>query len=187
MQPLDVKRMGIDFMSFSAWKWLMGPLGLGVFYISKEKMGYLKPVFTGTGSVVRDQEYLPYKSELKPTADRFTFSTPGIVDWVYFQAALEFLDDIGFEAVRARILELSAHLAGRLSDIGFEVLSNRCPETSTGITVCEKPGVPAGQVLSLLAGEGIVAAERLDRIRFSPHVYNSPGQIDRVIRVLERT
>ncbi len=32
----------------------------------------------------------------------------------------------------------------------------------------------------------IVAAERLGRIRFSPHVYNSMEQIDEVVRVLEQ-
>lgn len=186
MQPIDVKRAGIDFMSFSAWKWLMGPLGLGVFYISKDKMDTLKPVFTGTGSVVRDQEYLPYKSEFKPTADRFTFSTPGIIDWVYFRAALEFLDDIGFETVRARIFELSAFLAERLSNIDFEVLSNRFPDSPTGIIVCEKPGIPSGELLSILGRKDIVAAERLERIRFSPHIYNSPEQMDRVVNVLEK-
>jgi selenocysteine lyase/cysteine desulfurase len=187
MQPIDVKRAGIDFMAFSAWKWLMGPLGLGVFYISKEKLEDLKPVFTGTGSVVRELEYLPYKTELKPTADRFTFSTPGIIDWVYLQAALEFLDDIGSETVRNRIFELSRHLNRRLSDIGFDVLANTFPENPTGIIVCEKPGIPTGEILSLLDQNGIVAAERLDRIRFSPHIFNSPEQIDQVIKVLEST
>ncbi len=185
MQPIDVKRMGIDFMSFSAWKWLMGPLGLGVFYISKDKMDRLKPVFMGTQSVIRDQEYLPYKTTFKPTADRFTFSTAGIIDWVYFQSTLEFLNAVGFETVRARIFELSAHLNSRLSETGFTVLSNQFSETPTGITVCEKPGTPSAQLLSLLAREGIIAAERLGRIRFSPHVYNMPEQIDRVIEVLQ--
>jgi selenocysteine lyase/cysteine desulfurase len=35
-------------MSFSAWKWLMGPLGLGVFYISEEKMDRVVAVIEKT-------------------------------------------------------------------------------------------------------------------------------------------
>lgn len=186
MQPLDVRAAHIGVMSFSAWKWLMGPIGLGVFYVSEEKMDHLKPVFTGTGSVVRGLEYLPYKSELNPTADRFTFSTPAILDWVYFRSTLAFLNDIGFETVRTRIFELGAYLEQRLTNIGFEVLSNRFPENPTGIIVCEKPGISSIELLSLLTRNGIVAAERLDRIRFSPHIYNSPEQIDRVVEVIEK-
>ncbi len=84
MRPMDVKAANISFMAFSAWKWLMGPLGLGVLYVEKDKLEKLKPRIVGTGSVVRDEEYLPYKTTLKPSADRFTISTPNFTDRVYF-------------------------------------------------------------------------------------------------------
>jgi selenocysteine lyase/cysteine desulfurase len=185
MQPMDVKKANISYMAFSAWKWLLGPLGLGILYVSKEKLEDLEMVFLGTGSVVKDKEYLPYKSELKPTVDRFTLSTANFNDWVYFEAALEFLKTIGFSAVRDRLYELSAHLCGKLTKIGFKVFSEQFPDYSTGIVVCEKPGITSGIIMADLQKNNIVAAERLGRIRFSPHVYISPGQLDEVIRVLE--
>lgn len=187
MQPVDVKQAGISYMAFSAWKWLLGPLGLGVLYVAQDRLDRLDPIFMGTESVVRDEEYLPYKSELKPTADRFTISTANFGDWVYFLAALEFLDAIGFEKARKRILELAAHLNAGLRKIGFEVFSDRFSHCPTGIVVCSKPGVPASNLMGFLHQNGIVAAERLDRIRFSPHVYILPGQLDRVVEVLSRT
>jgi len=186
MQPMDVKKANISYMSFSAWKWLMGPVGLGVLYVSREKLDVLEPVFIGTESVVQDREYLPYKSELKPTADRFTFSTANFNDWIYFEAALEFLQDIGFFAVRERIFELCAHLSQELTKIGFKVLSDQFPDYPTGIVVCEKPGVRADKIVEHLKQNNIIAAERLGRVRFSPHVYISPEQLDEVIQVLER-
>ena len=186
LQPMDVKKANISYMSFSAWKWLMGPVGLGVLYVSREKLDVLEPVFIGTESVVQDREYLPYKSELKPTADRFTFSTANFNDWIYFEAALEFLQDIGFFAVRERIFELCAHLSQELTKIGFKVLSDQFPDYPTGIVVCEKPGVRADKIVEHLKQNNIIAAERLGRVRFSPHVYISPEQLDEVIQVLER-
>ena len=186
MQPMDVKKANISYMSFSAWKWLMGPVGLGVLYVSREKLDVLEPVFIGTESVVQDREYLPYKSELKPTADRFTFSTANFNDWIYFEAALEFLQDIGFFAVRERIFELCAHLSQELTRIGFKVLSDQFPDYPTGIVVCEKPEVRADKIVEHLKKNNIIAAERLGRVRFSPHVYISPEQLDEVIQVLER-
>ena len=186
MQPLDTQKANIDYMAFPAWKWLLGPLGLGVLYISKEKLNSLKPIFIGTESVMQHQEYLPYKSELKPTTDRFTISTANFNDWVYFEAALQFLQDIGFAAVRDRILELSAYLSAGLAKIGFKVLSDQFPDYPTGIVVCEKPGVGSDIIMQQLKQNKIVAAERLGRVRFAPHVYISPQQLDEVLRVLAK-
>lgn len=186
MQPLDTQKANIAYMAFPAWKWLLGPLGLGVLYISKEKLNSLKPIFIGTESVVQHQEYLPYKSELKPTTDRFTISTANFNDWVYFEAALQFLQDIGFAAVRDRILELSAYLSAGLAKIGFKVFSDQFPDYPTGIVVCEKPGVGSDIIMQQLKQNKIVAAERLGRVRFSPHVYISPQQLDEVLRVLKK-
>jgi cysteine desulfurase/selenocysteine lyase len=186
LQPLDTQKANIDYMAFPAWKWLLGPLGLGVLYISKEKLNSLKPIFIGTESVVQHQEYLPYKSALKPTTDRFTISTANFNDWVYFEAALQFLQDIGFATVRDRILELSAYLSAGLTKIGFKVLSDQFPDYPTGIVVCEKSGVGSDVIMQQLKQNKIVAAERLGRVRFAPHVYISPEQLDEVLAVLEK-
>ena len=186
IQPMDTKKANISYMAFSAWKWLLGPLGVGLLFVAKEKLEDLEPVFIGTASVVRSKEYLPYKSELKPSADRFTFSTASFNDWVYLEAALKFLKAIGFSDVRERIFELSAQLSKGLTKIGFKVFSDQFPDYPTGIVVCEKPGVGSDAIMTHLNKNKIVAAERLGRVRFSPHVYISPEQIDEVVRVLEQ-
>jgi cysteine desulfurase/selenocysteine lyase len=184
MQPMDVRTAKIDYMAFSAWKWLLGPLGLGILFISKEKLSQLDPVFIGTASVTNDREYLPYKSELKPTADRFTISTANFSDWVYFEAALEFLQHIGFSRVRERIYELGAYLGDGLKNIGFKVFSDHFKGHPTGIVVCEKPGVTTDVVMQHLKKNKVVAAKRLGNVRFSPHIYISPEQLDEVLRLL---
>ena len=186
IQPIDVKADGISFMAFSAWKWLMGPPGLGAIYVARDRLADLNPVFIGTGSVVDDASYLPYKSELKTDSDRFIFSTPSICDWVYFKAALDFLDSIGFDRARSRIFELVKSLNHGLKQIGCDVYGDRFPDLSTGITVFEKPGFTAAQIHKHLKQNGIYGVERLGRVRLSPHVFNTPEQIDRVVGVLKR-
>jgi selenocysteine lyase/cysteine desulfurase len=165
----------------------MGPLGLGVLYIRKDRLEDLKPVFLGTGSVVWHPAFLPYKSELKPSAERFTLSTANFNDWVYFLAALEFLVSVGFDTVRQRLHRLSRHLSDGLTDIGWQVLADRFPDHRTAIVVSEKPGVSTRDALAGLQEQGIIAAERLGRIRFSPHIYNTRDQLDKVIHVLSTT
>jgi selenocysteine lyase/cysteine desulfurase len=178
--------MHIDFMAFSAWKWLMGPLGLGVLFISREKLEKVKPIFMGTQSVVNDLEYLPYKKELKPTADRFSVSTAGLIDWVYFLASLTLLRDTGFDTVRARIGELSEYLNQRLRMMGFQIYSDRFPNHPTGITVCEKTGISSALLVNRLKEQKVICAERLGRIRFSPHIYISTHQLDEAARALSQ-
>ncbi|MEZ4524363.1 MAG: aminotransferase class V-fold PLP-dependent enzyme [Desulfobacterales bacterium] len=184
MQPMDVRKMNIDFMAFSAWKWLMGPPGMGVLYISKKRLKDLKSVFVGTGSVINDREYLPYKTQLKPDADRFTISTADFLNWVYFLASLEFLCDIGFDRVRTRIFELTEYLNQRLRMMGFEVLSDQFPDHPTGITVCQKAGLASDRLAEKLKEQKVIAALRLGRIRFSPHIYLSKQQMDETARAI---
>jgi cysteine desulfurase/selenocysteine lyase len=88
--------------------------------------------------------------------------------------------------VRERIFELSAQLSKGLTKIGFNVFSDQFPDYPTGIVVCEKPGVGSDVIMTHLKKNNIVAAERLRRVRFSPHVYISPEQIDEAVGVLEQ-
>ena len=186
IQRIDLKKTNIDYMAFPAWKWLMGPLGLGVLYVSESKLDSLQPTFVGPDSVVHSESYLPYKSELKPGADRFSFSTASINDLVHFQAALEFLESIGFERVRKRLFKLSEHLVKGLRQIGFHVLADEFPEHPSGIVVGENPRISSDLIFSHLKKNDIVAAKRLGSIRFSPHIYISHEQIDKVIRTLSQ-
>lgn len=185
MQALDVRAANISYMAFPAWKWLMGPLGLGVLYVAKEKLDSLTPVFMGTESVIDDQAYLPYKKQLKPTADRFILSTANFNDWVYFLTSLEFLQQIGFEKVRQRLMELNSVLSDKLRRAGCRLLSDGFAGQRSAICVFEKPEMPAADLLQRFSAAGIVAAERLGRIRLSPHIYNSFEQFDKVIDVLK--
>ncbi len=185
---IDVEACRIGFMAFSAWKWLLGPLGLGVLYVARDKLDSLKPVFKGTESVVSDESYLPYRETWKPDADRFAYSTGSFADWVWFDASLAYLEGIGFRTVRERILSLAGTLANGLRQEGFAVHSDRFRETgspiSTGILAVSRPGLDAGAAVNALKRQGIVAAERLGRIRLAPHIYNSEAQLQKAVAVL---
>ena len=183
MIGIDVKAQGIGCMAFSAWKWLLGPVGVGVLYISKEKLESIRPIFKGTESVIHDQEYLPYKHTYKPNTDRFLYSTGNMNDWIYFEASLGYLAGIGFARAQARIHELAAYLGDGLMQRGFEVQADAFGGGS-GIVTAAKPGLDSKSAVKALKAKSIIAADRLGRIRFSPHVYNSTGQLDRVVSEL---
>ena len=181
--PIDVGRLGPCAVAFSAWKWLLGPLGLGVLVVSQQLLPLIKPVFKGPDGMA-DSQYLPYQSTFKPTADRFTYSTANYNDWVYLAASLDWLEDIGFERVQARIQELTGQLWGGLREAGFRSAYDRTRSGSSGILAVDKPGVDCGRLAELLSERGILARERLGRLRLAPHVYISSDQIAGTVKAI---
>ena len=59
---IDVKKIGCDFMAFPAFKWICGPLGLGILYCNKKAAEILKPQSIGSESATlsSDKKTLAY-------------------------------------------------------------------------------------------------------------------------------
>ncbi len=181
---LDVRAAGITGMGFSAWKWLLGPIGAGAMFVRRERLPGLRMPWKGTASVIDDERYLPYRDELKPTTDRYVLSTPNYNDWIHFRESLKYLASLGPAAVRARIHALADHLAEGLRAAGFELPRDRFPQLRTGIISARKPGQASAALVGRLLRAGIVAAERLGHVRLAPHVFLLPAQLDHVVEVL---
>jgi cysteine desulfurase / selenocysteine lyase len=184
MVPLDVRAAGIGAMAFSAWKWLLGPSGLGALYVQRDLLGRLRFPWKGPASVIDDEVYLPYRDTLKPGADRYVLSTANFNDWVYFDASLAYLEGLGFATVRARIAALTAYLGQGMQALGFELASDAFPGSPTGILSARHGRLEAEAIVTALGTAGIVGAERLQRLRLAPHVYLLEPQLDRVLAVL---
>ena len=183
---IDFRGWGIDYLTISAWKWLLGPLGLAVLAVRNESIPGLHHVFKGTESVVGDQNYFPYRDDLKATAERYTYSTGSILDWVWFRSSLLFLERLGFDRVMDRIHELAGYLASILRDAGFTLRSDSFPGVRTGIIVAEKAGLDLELFERGLLAHGVVARRRLSGIRFAPHIYLSPEQMDRTGEIVRQ-
>ena len=182
--PLDVRALSITAMGFSAWKWLLGPLGLGAFYVRRDYLPRLGFPWKGTGSVINDEAYLPYRDTLKPGMDRYVLSTPNFNDWIYFEASLRYLAELGMDVVQKRIHALADHLAAGLRSAGFQLTRDAFPEVATGIIAASKPGHDSAALIAGLQARGIVAAERQGRLRLAPHVFLLERQLDQVVDVL---
>lgn len=182
---MTTEGVGMGLCCFSAWKWLLGPVGLGAMIVTSEKLSQLHPVFTGTGSVVDSHQYLPYQNTIKPTAERYIYSTPNFNDWIYFETSLTYLESLGFDRVRKRIYELADYLTVRLKKIGCRPLSDSFPDSKTGIVVVEKDGVNFGDIVQQLRTRGIIVCERLGRLRLAPHIYNSFEQLDTTVKAIK--
>jgi selenocysteine lyase/cysteine desulfurase len=178
--PLHPEATGISAMAGSAWKWLMGPVGVGIFYCCPELLERLTLVFVGTDTVVDAGNYLDYDFTPKPDASRFEFSTPNTNDWVYLLASLELLEEIGFETIRERIIGLNAYLRDRLIKRGYRVLGSSLQEEQSGILTFTREDMDATVKVHELAAHNIVVSERAGGIRVSPHIFTSEEDLNRL-------
>ena len=181
---VDVKKMNIDYMSFPAWKWLLGPLGLGIIFVSKKNLQLNVPIFKGQNSVIQADEYLPYKSEWKTGADRYEYSTSSMSDWVYFKSSLFFLQEIGFDKVKKRIYELTNYLADLARKKGYEIELDKFKELNTGILSIKHPKIESSDIQLKLKSNKVVSALRLGKIRLAPHIYLKEEQLEEVAKLL---
>lgn len=181
--PLDFAKCSPMALCFSAWKWLLGPLGLGILVANEATVGRLKSPFRGTDSVKNPASYLPYQTEQKTTADRYSYSTGNTNDWVYFDESLEYLSGFGFPQIQKRILELTAMLWEPLKAAGFTSGYDHDAPMS-GILCVEKPGVDMDQVAKAVNEQGIVARVRLGRLRLAPHIYLTEAQLERAVQLI---
>jgi selenocysteine lyase/cysteine desulfurase len=182
--PLDVRQTPVDFLSADGHKWLLGPEGAGIFYVRRELLDLLHTVEVGWNSVVGAWDFDRIDLTLKPHAGRWESGSLNVAGITALGASLELLLGIGIPAVAERVLELSDYLCGRARRAGLGVFSSRLPGDKSGIVSLTVPGADVRPLVRRCREQGVVVRHRAGRIRVSPHCYNSPAEIDRLMDLL---
>lgn len=181
--PVDLSL--VDAAGWPTWKWLMGPIGMGGFYLAKRHLETIPPVFVGPDGMVPRADYLDYNFEFLPGAARFEYSTENLLGLIGTADALDRQARAWQSggAVTERIMANVDALARGLEPLGYRLFSSTRQGERSGIASFRSPGDPAADVAKLKAA-GIDAAARGGRLRLSPHFYNTPEDCDRVVRAL---
>ncbi len=180
----------VDFLSADAHKWMLGPMAAGIFYVRDEVQEMLRPSLVGAWNVSSPNFIAQDEVVFEKGGRRYE---PGVLNaaGLYgMRAGLEMLLEFGMENVSNRLLTLKRHLVPRLEALGFEVLPPTDGAAASGITTATRSGgVPLERVFEHLAAHQVVVSLRHNRagvahLRFSPHVYNTEAEIDRVVEVM---
>jgi L-cysteine/cystine lyase len=118
--PVDVGALGCDFYAASGQKWLCGPEGSGCLFVSAERLGELLVPWPGYGSVADPQHALEF--EPAEGVKRLDHGFPPGLRSAWVRASLEVLTDAGWDWVHERAGSLAAGLAGRLTELGLDVV-----------------------------------------------------------------
>ena len=193
--PLDVTRLGIDFLAASSHK-AFGPSGVGILWGKKEFLAKCPLYQVGGGMVSLNNDvdvggFVPRDAPFK-----FEAGTPAIEATIGFGAAVKWMRAIGMDAIREHDLAMSKYLFEGLSDIpGVRVLAKKLPyeqRIALATFVVDAPAMTQESVARALCdmfGVCVSAgfhcthvlharAHLPGTVRASPHLFNTSEEID---------
>lgn len=110
--PVDVQDWDADFVAITGHK-MLGPSGIGALWARKELLEGMPP-FLGGGEMIRDVRRDGFTTNDVPW--KFEAGTPAIAEAIGLGAAVDYLEALGLDAVRAHELELTRYALDALED-----------------------------------------------------------------------
>jgi cysteine desulfurase/selenocysteine lyase len=188
--PVDVQAIDADFVVFSGHK-MCGPTGIGVLY-GREALLQAMPPFLGGGDMikrVRLREFTP--NELP---HKFEAGTPPIAEVIGLGAAVDFLEQVGMDAVHRHEQQLAAYALERLEEVPDLHHYGPHGEDKGGVIAFAFGDVHPHDVAQILDRDGIAVRaghhcamplhERFGlpaTTRASLYLYNDESDIDKLV------
>lgn len=187
---LDVERDLVDAAVGSAHKWLLGPEGIGLLYVSDRIVERIRPTRSGWRSMRDQLGWTEFRVDFNEGAKRFESGTLNAYGITALGASLEILLEAGMDGgmneVERRVLSLAGRAAAGLAERGWQVISSRAGGETSGIVTAVHPDRDAEETVRRLAGRGVIVAARAGRLRVSPHFYNTDEEIDRMLAEVKK-
>jgi len=182
--PADVQAAHIDALAADGHKWLLGPEGCAILYISRALQERVEPVEFGWTNVASYEDYGSRDMTLRADAGRYECGSLNTIGCFGLRASLEFLLQVGIESIAPVVHSLGDRIAEGVRARGYEVLGSRTRESGAGIVSFRKPGVDPAALTAHLRQNRIVTAARAGWVRASPHFYIAPAEIDKMLELL---
>ncbi len=182
--PIDVRACGIDVLAADGHKWMLGPEGCAILYISSELQDRVEPVEFGWTNVAGYNDYASRAMALRQDAGRYEPGTLNTIGCFGLRAAIEFLLEVGLGEISPLVQDLGDRIEAGVRARGYHTIGRRTPETGAGIVTFRSPRIAAEEIVKRLRENGIATAARAGWVRTSPHFYVSPAEIDTFLSAL---
>jgi cysteine desulfurase / selenocysteine lyase len=190
---MDVQKLDIDFMVFSAHK-MFGPTGVGVLYGKEKYLNAMSPYRFG-GDMIRDVTF--EKTSFAPLPNKFEAGTPNIAGVVGLGTAIAAIEKMGRSKINKHMNKLLNYATERLMSVeNLEIIGNS-PQKS-GIISFILRGVHPHDVATILAANNVAIRSGqhctqpimdfyeiagTNRVSFS--IYNTLADIDKLMAAIE--
>ncbi|EIE20090.1 PLP-dependent transferase [Coccomyxa subellipsoidea C-169] len=194
--PLDVQKIGCDWLSGTSRKYLRGPRGVGFLYASDEAVRRFEP---GTLDMYGAKWTAESEYVMLPDAKRYEQYEKCFAAVVGLGAAVQYANELGLDWIWDRVQSLAATLRAQLSEVpGVQVHDKG--KVLCGIVSFTKDGIAPGQIKAALLERGInvntslKSSTRMDFmknglpdegvVRASVHYYNTEEEISAVVQAV---
>jgi cysteine desulfurase/selenocysteine lyase len=183
---LDVRETPVDILACGGQKWLLSPWGSGFVYVRKELIPTLEPAMTGwmafegTDDFSRLTEYNP---TFRADARRFEMITLPYQEFYGLSQSVDLLLEIGIPEIAEVTRSLHEPILKWADARGVRIVSPR-DERHRSAILCIAPDA-AVEAFHAIKRARIVCSLREGAIRLSPHCYNTVGEMEKVLEVLE--
>ncbi|HET9659429.1 MAG TPA: aminotransferase class V-fold PLP-dependent enzyme [Thermomicrobiales bacterium] len=186
--PVDVTAWGIDALVCVGYKWLMGPHGISVLYISESAQDQIVPTSPGRYSVRSGWPFPNYDLDWADSAIRYQ---GGALNWIGVCALAESIGlhaEVGSDVIARRVIELTDLLIDKLDTLPVEITSSRdLQHRSSYLTFTlgsierDDTLVDAGKAANVLFGR------RGGGVRVGTHFWNDETDLDRLTALVEQS
>ena len=190
----DLKALNVDFYVASAHK-LCGPTGVGMLYGKRSWLDTLPP-YQGGGEMIKEVTF--EKTTYADLPHKFEAGTPNIAGGIAFGAALDYMNDIGFDNIAEYEHELLQFGTEKLLEIeGLKIYGTSAEKTS--VISFNIEGIHPYDIGSILDKMGIAvrtghhcAQPIMDfykipgTVRASFSFYNTKDEIIRLVEAVKR-
>ena len=191
----DVTSLDCDFLAFSGHK-MLGPTASGGLYAKRELLEAMDP-FLGGGEMIN--EVFRDHSTFNDVPWKFEAGTMNVAQEVAFGAAIDYLEDLGMDRVRAHEEEITAHALDRLQQVGARVFGPADVAIRGGVVSFWYKDVHPHDLATILNEEGIAirAGHHCNQLvmrrfgvpataRASFYVYNTMDEVDALVEALAK-
>lgn len=191
---IDVQDLDCDFFAFSAHK-LYGPTGLGILYGKREVFETMPP-YQGGGEMIKEVTF--EKTTFNEIPFKFEAGTPNIADVIAFKPAIDFINELGKDAIKSHEDELLAYANEHLNQIkGFIPIGTAKEKVSVlSFNINAMHPFDVGMMLDangIAVRTGHHCTQPLMKrfgiegtVRASFSVYNSKSEIDKLVEGVGR-
>lgn len=184
----DFSKTYADFIAFNGYKWLCGPMGIGIFVCKKDSANLLEPLqVAGESSMLYDNDKLAHKD----IPDKFQASFRNFVAVAGLESSVTFLLNCGLENIRHKVISLANLLREELAKIPDVTLYGPVDQQKrTSIVSFTVDRKSPKDIVEQLERQKIVLALReiSDRkvVRASPHFFNTENEILRTVDAIKK-
>lgn len=190
-RPVNIAELGVDFFGFTGHK-MLGPSGVGGLWGRKELLEVMPP-FLGGGEMI--ELVTMDRTTFKEPPHKFEAGTPPIAQAIGLGVAIDYLGEIGMEAIEAHEHALTTYALGALQEVdGMRIIGPSEPKARGGAISFALGDIHPHDVGQVLDETGVAVrvghhCARPACVRYgvpaatraSFHLYNTADEVDALV------